>query len=234
MPSLTTKNRRRIREAIDFLNSKRRPVAIRIEGAAPRFTSKIIKADHGDLLARAGIGGNLLVEMLSPEEGNELIQSSKGIRVRFSIGKSDCEFLAHYIKKSEVSPYYGHIITYPEAITILDRRRDNRYEVDLAEAPLFVNAKVTIKTGSLEERSYDLKVFDISESGVGLLVQEEMGALLEAIDIGSRPEEIELLASWTTIKVNGTVKHRSNVQEGKFAGRYLVGIQLDEKLERYI
>lgn len=234
MPSLTTKNRRRIREAIDFLNSKRRPVAIRIEGAAPRFSSKIIKADHGDLFARAGIGGNLLIDMLSPEEGNELIQSPKAIKVIFSIGKSDCEFLSRYIKKSEVSPYYGHIITYPEAITILDRRKGDRYEVDLAKVPLFVSAKVTIKTGSSKEQSYDLKVFDISESGVGVLVQEESGPLLEALALGRRPEEIELLASWTTIKVNGTVKHRSRVQEGKFAGRYLVGIQLDEKLEHYI
>jgi hypothetical protein len=234
MPSLTTKNKRRIREAIDFLNSKRRPIAIRIEGASPRFSSRIIKADHGDLLAKAGMGGNLLIDPLSPEEGNDLIQSSGAIKVRFSIGKSECEFLSHYINRSVVSPYYGHIITYPEAITILDRRRDNRYETDHVEAPLFVSARITIKTSALEEKDYDLKVFDISENGVGLLVGGEMKALLEQTDPGKRLEEVELLASWTTIKVSGTVKHKSMVNEGKYHGRYLVGIRLDEKLEHYI
>ena len=234
MPSLTTKNRRRIREAIDFLNSKRRPIAIRMEGAAPRFSSRIIKADHGDLLTKVGMGGNLLIDPLSPKEGNDLIQSSSAIKVKFSLGRSECEFLSHYIKRSVVSPYYGHIITYPEAVTILDRRRDNRYETDHVEAPLFVSARITIKTGALEEKDYDLKVFDISENGVGVLVGGEMQALLDQMDYGKRLEEVELLASWTTIKVSGTVKHKSMVNEGKYRGRYLVGIRLDEKLEHYI
>ena len=94
--------------------------------------------------------------------------------------------------------------------------------------------RITIKTSALEEKDYDLKVFDISENGVGLLVGGEMKALLEQTDPGQRLEEVELLAAWTTIKVSGTVKHKSMVNEGKYHGRYLVGIRLDEKLEHYI
>jgi hypothetical protein len=234
MPSLTTKNRRRIREAIDFLNSNRRPLAVKIEGATQRFSSKILKADHGDLLARAGMGGNLLIELLSPEKGNDLIESANAIKVRFSLGKSDCEFVSRYVRKSQASPYYGHIITYPEAITILDRRTADRYEIDRVPSPLFVNAKVTVQTETCREKSYDLKVFDISENGVGVLIGEEAQEAFEEMCLGKRLEVIELLAAWTTIKVSGTIKHKSRLNEGKYSGRYLIGIQLDEKLEHYI
>jgi hypothetical protein len=153
--------------------------------------------------------------MLSPAEGNDLIQSSNAIKVSFSLGRSDCEFFSHYIKRSVVSPYYGHIITYPEAIAILDRRRDNHYEIDHVDAPLFVNAKITIKTSALEEKDYDLKVFDISENGVGIVLGEELPEKLEELDLGKKFEEIELLAAWTTIKVSGMVKHIFRIQKGK-------------------
>jgi hypothetical protein len=234
MATLTNKNRRKIRDAVDFLNRNRRPVTIVVEGDETRFTSKIIKAEHGgETFPRPdGLGRYLLVEMLSPQEGNELIQSSRVIRLGFSLGKSDCEFSSRYIKKSVVSPYYGHIITYPECINIMDRRRHSRYEVDTSKAPLFVNARLTVRTGALPNRSYDLKVFDLSENGVGVLLGEDMQGLLREIDFGCRLEEVELLAPWTTVKLAGTVRHKSRVHEGKYGGCCVLGIQLDENLER--
>jgi hypothetical protein len=102
--------------------------------------------------------------------------------VGFSLGKSDCEFSSRYLKKSVVSPYYGHIITYPECINIMDRRKHNRYEIDTSKAPLFVNARLTVRTGQLQNESYDLKVFDISENGVGVLLGEDMQGLLKDVD----------------------------------------------------
>lgn len=234
MPNLVTKNRRRIREAVEFLSGKNRSVTLRLEGDSAIFSSGIIKADHGDLLAGAGSGGNLLVEMLSPETGNGLIGFCKSIKVSFSLGKSDYEFISHYIRKSLVSPYYGHLITYPESITIMERRRGDRHEIDTSQAPLFVNALITVKSASSLERTYNLKVFDISENGVGLLVERETEAMLEEVDVGKRLEEMELLASWTTIKVSGTVKRKSKIKDGKYADLILLGIRLDEKLEHYI
>jgi hypothetical protein len=236
MPSLTTRNRRKIREAVDFLNRNRRPITVELEGDERPFISKIIKAEHGgETFPRpGGIDRYLLLEMLSPQNGNELIQSSRAVRLRFCLGKSDCEFPSRYIKKSVVSPYYGHIVTYPECIILMDRRRHNRYEIDTSKAPLFVSARLTVRAGHLQEENYDFRVFDISEKGVGVLVGEEMQDSLKDIDFGCRLEEIELLAPWATIKLAGTVKHKSRIHEGKYGGCCVLGIQLDENLERYV
>ena len=211
----------------------RGPIGIKIEGEATSFTSKIIKADHGDVLARPGMGGTLLIEILCPEGGNELIQSARSLTVNFSLGKSEGEFTSHFVKKSVTSPYFGHIITYPESILIVNRRRHNRYERGTSEAPLFLDARLTVKDSHGQDKSYDLKVFDISERGVGIIVGEEMQELLQGMDVGYRVEELELLAAWMTIKVSGTVRHKSKINEGKYTGHYLVGIQLDDKLEHF-
>lgn len=234
MSALTTRNKRRIREAIDFLKANRRSIGIRMDGEGTPFTSKIIKAEHEEVPSKPGMGGTLLIEVLCPENGNELIQSKGPLTVSFSLGKYDCEFTSCFIEKSVTSPYYGHVISYPESLVIVNRRRHNRYERGTSEAPLFLDARLIVRTGDGPEKSYDLKVFDVSERGVGLLVGEEMQDLLQAIDAGYRIEEFELMAAWMTIKVSGTVKHKSKITEGKYTGHYLVGIQLDDKLEHCV
>jgi hypothetical protein len=234
MSSPTTRNKRRIREAIEFLKSSRRAVEIKVDGQENPFTSKIITVDHGDVLARPGMGGTLLIETLSPETGNELIESKKSLTVSFSLGKYDCEFTSLFVRRSKISPYYGHIISYPECIRILNRRRHNRYERGTSEAPLFRDARLTMKNGEGQVKDYDFKVFDVSEQGVGILAGEDMQEFLQAVEIGHKIEDLELLAAWMTIKVSGTVKHKSKINDGKYSGHYLVGIQLDERLEHYV
>ena len=234
MSSLTTRNKRRTREALEFLKANSRSIGVRIDGQGTSFTSKIIKAEHEEVPSRPGTAGILLIEVLCPENGNELIQSAAPLTVSFSLGKYDCEFISTFIEKSVVSPYYGHVITYPESIVILNRRRHVRYERGTSEAPLFLDARLIVKAGDGQTKSYDLKVFDVSERGVGILVGEEMQDLLQALDAGYRLDEFELMAAWMTIKVSGTVKHKSKITEGKYTGQYLVGIQLDDRLEHCV
>lgn len=234
MAGLATRNKRRIREAIEFLKSDRRAIGIRVDGDKTPFTSRIIKAEHGGILSRPGVNGTLLIDILCPENGNDLIQSKESLTVSFSLGKYDCEFTSCFLEKSVTSPYYGHLITYPESIVILNRRRHNRYERGTSQAPLFVDARLTLKTPDGTLKVFDLEVFDISERGVGILVGEDVPELLEVLNMGYRVEELELMAAWMTIKVSGTVRHKSRITEGKCSGRHLVGIQLDEKLELYV
>ncbi len=234
MATLHTKSIKRIREAIDFLNNNQRPITIQLEGKATGFASRIVKVDHGDLLSRFETGGKLVIGMLSPQEGNDLIQSRSPIRVRFSLGKSECEFDSYYVTESVEPPCFGHMITYPEALTIVDRRTDNRNAIGTEREPLFVHAKLTMRTGGSQEKSYDLKVFDISETGVGFLVGEEHTDLLERTRIGDRLGEVELYATWTMVRVDGTVRHKSKVREGEYSGYHILGIELDEKLEHYV
>jgi len=234
MTTLRTNNIKRIREAIDFVNNNRRPITVQIEGEATGFASKIVKVDHGDVLSRFGTGGRLIIDWLSPQKGNDLIQSRSPIRVRFSLGKSECEFTSYYVTKSVEPPYFGHMITYPEALIIVDRRMDNRNAIGTEREPLFVHAKLTMRISGSQEKSYDLKVFDVSEKGVGLLVSEEQSDLLERTGIGDRLKEVELYATWTMVRVDGTVRHKSRVREGEYSGYHILGIELDEKLEHYV
>jgi len=225
MSGPATRNRRKIREALEFLKNERRPIALRIEGVETPFTSKIIKADHGDAL---------FIEILRPPRGNDLIKSAKPLTVSFSLGKCEYEITSSFVKKSVISPYYGHIISYPDSIRIVNRRRHNRYERDTRQAPLFLHATLTFRIGERRKTSYDLKVFDLSEQGVGILAGEDMQELLRAVDPECRVEDLELLAPWMTVKVRGTVKHKSRIREGKYTGWYHVGVLLDERLEHCV
>jgi c-di-GMP-binding flagellar brake protein YcgR len=233
MQDRSAKSKERIRKAIEFLTIDRRLIEVVIQGEQTRFASKILKADHGDTFSGSEKVTNLVIDWLSPASGNSLIQSAGSIQVKFSLAKSQCRFTSHYVTRSLESGYLGHIIAYPESLVITDRRRNDRYQIDTEAAPLFVTAKLTMMTRRSQEKSYDLRVFDVSENGVGILVGGEMQDLLEGIELGDRVEQVELYATWTMVKVAGTVRHKSKISEGKYRGYCLLGIQLDEKLEHY-
>lgn len=233
MRYLTTKSKKLIRQAIDFLSLNRRPITLRIEGDEDLYDSTIVKADHGNLPSKLEAPERLIVNWLFPEKGNHLIQSADRIQVRFSLGKSQCEFISRYVARSVESPYFGHILRYPQSLAVSDRRRQDRYEKDSRSAPLFVSARFQKRTSRSRSKSYDLNIFDVSESGVGLLVDREFHDFLEGISVGDRLTEVELCASWAIIKVNGTVRHKSKISGGRYRGCHVVGIELDEKLDQY-
>jgi hypothetical protein len=233
MPELTTKNRERISQALDFLAANRRPVTVRIEEEETLFDSLIVKADHEDPVSPARTPGRVFIHWLSPPKGNNLIQSARSVQVRFSIGKYNLAFTSHYVTKSLESPHLGHIITYPESLIIADRRRHDRHEVGSKTAPLFAKAKIKTREGRSQESVYDLRVFDVSEDGVGILVGKELFNWLDRIGIGDRLKGVELSAPWTIVRVDGTVRHKSKMRREKYGSYQLLGIELDEKLEHY-
>ena len=233
MPGFITKSKARIRQAIDYLAVHRRPITVKMEWEPTLFDSMIVKTDHGDPLSKTGAGGRVFIQWLSPPRGNNLIQSVSPVQVRFSLGKYKLTFTSHYITKILESPYLGHIITYPEALVLADRRRSDRHEVDSNVAPFLADARIKVRAGRSKKKAYDLKVFDVSESGVGILVGKELFNWLERIGIGDRLKDVELYATWTMIRVDGTVRHKSKMHEGEHSGYHLLGIELDEKLEHY-
>ncbi len=233
MPNVVTKNEERIKQTIDFLAANRRTITVKIEEEQPLFDSMILKVDRGDPVSKAGTAGRVFIEWLSPLKGNDLIQSARTVQVRFSLGKFNLAFTSYYVTKSIESPYLGHIITYPEALVIADRRKHDRHEVDSKTAPLFAKAKIRMREGRSQEKVYDFGVFDVSENGVGVLVGKELFNWLERIEIGDRLQEVELYAPWTIVRVDGTVRHKSKMRRGKYSSCQLLGIELDEKLESY-
>ena len=233
MPDFITKSKARIRQAIDFLAVNRRPITVKIEGEQTLFDSMIVKADHGDPVSKAGQQAEYLFSG-SPHQGVTILSSLRvTVQVRFSLGKYKLAFTSYYVTKSLESPYLGHIITYPEVLVLADRRRSDRHEVGSKTAPLFAKAKISMRAGRSQEKVYDLRVFDVSENGVGILVGKELFDWLERIGIGDRLKEVELYAPWTIVRVDGTVRHKSKMHEGKYTGYHLLGIELDEKLEHY-
>jgi hypothetical protein len=143
-------------------------------------------------------------------------------------------FTSYYVTKSLESPYLGHIISYPEALVIADRRRRDRHEIDSKTSPLFARAKIRMRAGRSQEKVYDLRVFDVSENGVGVLIDSALFDWLERIGIGDRLKEVELYAPWTIVRVDGIVRHKSRMHKGRYSGCHLLGIELDEKLEHYV
>ena len=233
MPEFITKSKARIKQAIHYLVVNRRPITVKIEYERTLFDSIIVKADHGDPLSKTGVGGRVFIQWLSPPRGNSLIQCVSPVQVRFSVGKYKLAFTSYYITKSLESSHLGHIISYPEGLVLADRRRSDRHEVGSNAAPFFGKAKIRMRAGRSQEKVYDLEVFDVSEDGVGILVGKELSNWLERIGIGDRLKEVELYAPWTIVRVDGTVKHKSWMQKGKYSGYHLVGIELDEKLENF-
>jgi len=234
MPDFITKNAERIKQAIDFLTANRRPITVKIEEERTLFDSMIVKVDHGDSVSKIRTAGRVFIQWLSPSKGNNLIQSARTVQVRFSLGKYKIAFTSYYVTKSLESPYLGHIISYPESLVIADRRRHDRHEVDSKTAPLFAKAKISMRAGRSQEKVQNLRIFDVSENGVGILVGEELFDWLERIEIGDRVKEVELYAPWTIVRVDGTVRHKSKMRRGKYGGYHLLGIELDEKLEHYV
>jgi hypothetical protein len=233
MPEFITKSKMRIKQAIDYLAVHRMPITVKIEWEPTLFDSMIVKVDHGGPLSKTGAVGRVFIQWLSPPRGNDLIQSVSPVEVRFSVGRYKFAFTSYYITKSLESPPLGHILSYPEALVLADRRRSDRHVVGSSTAPLFGKARIRMRVGRSQGKAYDLKIFDVSENGVGVLVGKELFNWLERIGIGDRLEEVELYAPWTIVSVDGTVRHKSRMPKGEYTGCYLLGIELEEKLEHY-
>ena len=78
---------------------------------------------------------------------------------------------------------------------------------------------------------YNLNVLDCSRHGLGLIVTKEDFDLLEKLRNGDKIKNISFYATWTLIKVAGHVRHKTKIEEGKYKGCYLLGIESPEVIE---
>ena len=228
-----TKSEGKVRQAIDLLVARGKSIAVKIQGEQTLFDSKIVEADHGDLDSNSRIANTVSIEWLSPPVGNSLIQSSHTIEVKFSLAKYNFAFTSDYVTTSLRSSYRGHIISYPKALRVGDRRLHDRYETGSKKAPIFATATIKMKEGRAQVNLSDLGVFDVSENGVGILVGKKALSRFSRIGIGTRLNGLELSAPWAIVKTHGIVKHMSKMRRGEYNGYHLLGIELDDKLEFY-
>jgi hypothetical protein len=82
---------------------------------------------------------------------------------------------------------------------------------------------------------YQLKVKDISETGIGVIVKPE-SKFLDLIEIGQEMQ-LELLAPQESQHMQGfyeaRIAHITALEEGKFKGHKLIGLELISKISRY-
>ena len=112
-----------------------------------------------------------------------------------------------------------------EALAIQNEktRREDRRKFSIPE---FIYAEF-----KLEARSYNLKIFNISRYGLGLIVTHKDFVLLDSLKVGDTLEHITFYATWTMINVNAIVRHKTKISKGKYQGCYIFGIESDDIIE---
>jgi hypothetical protein len=227
MHQYSVERKQKIREVIAFLISRKREIGVHIEGETALFTSRVLKVNYGDILSKIGKGHELIIENLVPDAGNTLINSSSKIIVEFSLRGIPCEFEAKYLGRCNEYPHIGWIVSFPQTLKVEDRRG---YERDGKRIPDFTEAVLTVRNS--EDRTYKLEIIDRSPDGLGMLVTKKDFDLLDMVKEGDRLHGLELYASTAMIKVNGTVRHKTQVKDSKYKGNYTLGVKLDETLEK--
>lgn len=216
-------NKQKITGIIDFLITRKTEVKVFFRGEKTEFSTKVIKFDHGDVGSRIGRQPQLIVEKLSPDKGNKFIQSAPDLRLEFSVNQTPCRSIVTYLGISSAYPYFGFIVSCPETVEIQEKRREERVTYD---APEFVSVEF-----ALGDKVYALNVIDSSRHGLGMLLTGKNLDLLERLQPGDLIENMVFFSREAMIRVNGTVRHKTRVDAGRYKGCYVVGIESPDIIE---
>ena len=64
-----------------------------------------------------------------------------------------------------------------------------------------------------------------------MLVAQKDFDLLEILNKGDKLQDVTFFATWAMIEVDGKVKHKTRIEEGKYKGCYLLGIESPDIIE---
>jgi hypothetical protein len=215
-------NKVKILRIITHVVSKGIEVTVKIDGQNTLFKTKFIKINNGNISSHIEHNAELIIEKLLPAEGNNMIQSAPKVTTEFLVQNRFCRCTVEYQGINFNSPYYGFILSFPESLEIEEKRREERFEF---KRPEFISAEFRIESDSKSNKFYELNVLDCSKYGLGMIARKKDFGLLQKIDIGDELKDITLYATWTRIIVNGVVRHKTKLLEGKFKGSYIIGIE---------
>jgi len=134
------------------------------------------------------------------------------------------------VKMIDIMGQYNLIDTQSDVMENRERRRWERLKYKLLES---VYIEFQIGETSKKGKVYDLKVMDYSRNGLGIVVTQKDSELLQMINEGDKLKDITFCSSWTTIKVDGMVRHKSKIEEGKYKDCYLLGIESQDIIDSY-
>jgi hypothetical protein len=227
MSWLMMDNKQKILQIINYLIFERAEIKISIKEEKSLFSSRLIKLNQEDPLSETEETPQMIIDKLIPEKGNALIQSVPNVTVGFIIKGNICRCSLKHIGISGF-PNIGFIVSFPESIQIAEKRVEERITY---ETPEFVSVEFRLGNNGNEDKLYELNVYDYSKHGLGLLITQKNVNLLKQLHKGDRIEDITFFASWTMIKVSGTVRHITKIDEGKYKGCYILGIESPDIIE---
>jgi len=219
------RDRERIQRIFRHLIAGEQDVNVLFTGNTTKYLSRIIHMDSGQGTSATDREPRLILDKLFPEEGNRVIKSQARLTLEFLVKSNLCRCHVRYLKISTRYPHFGFVLSFPRHIELTERRREARYHYD---APDFVSVEFTVKGWS---KVYSLSVNDCSLHGLGVLIGKKDFDLLERIKPGDRIEGITFYSESTIIKVDGIVRHVTQIKTGEHQGSYVLGVESPEIIE---
>ena len=224
------KSRRKIAEIISLIISKNVEIKVRIQEEPAAFTSSLIHYSSPtgeDLNSSAAIErAELIMQKLTPAQGNTLIQSSSKILVECEFNQKSLRFNTRYIGISTRQPHFGIIVGFPDSLDVQDTRKEDRTVLAM---PDFISIEFNL--GKAPGKDYQVGVIDCSSHGLGLLITRKDMELLQMLKKGDKIKGMTCYAARAMITVDAEVKHITKIEEGNFKGQYIIGIESSEIIE---
>lgn len=216
----------KIAKIFEHLIEKKTAINVQIEEIETQYTSRFIELlPHGTYQGVSGEEGGdpeVVLEKLDPQVGNELIQKFPVVDFEFFIDDYFGRCQSIYNAISSHYPYYGLYMSFPQILELEEKRETERLEL---EAVYPFSALLRLGRSQEDDQLYELKIINLSQDGLGLLVTERESDLLEKLDTGERIPEI--LISKDFRKLGGTIRHKTKIEHGKYQGNYILGIASD-------
>jgi hypothetical protein len=212
----------KIIKIVDHLISTKVEIKILVMAESNPFVSRILKAEQNRSSMVKGASSIIIIDKLQPEKGNNLIQLTEKVILKFVISEQPCTCNVNYIGISSMPPYFGFILSAPEIIEIAEKRKEPRV---VYEIPDFLLAEIIIGKGTKDEKSYELDVIDCAAHGLGMIIPEKHADLLNKVRKGDMLKDIHFYASNAMLKIDGIVRHITKIEEGKFKGGFYIGIE---------
>ena len=223
-------NKEKILRILQKSVSNKTEINVRIRGAKNPFTSKLLKIVEAETLLELenleiDTEAQLIIEKLHPAKGDSLIQSFPHVIMEFKVYDNLCQCSVQNIGVSNIPPYYGFFMSFPDALEIREKREEPRIVYEKLE---MVSVEFRLPMGGEKDKSYTLNVLDRSKGGLGLLVTQKDFDLLKVLNPGDKLQNMTLYSESLMISMDVIVKHKTRIEEGKYKGCYILGIELRE------
>ena len=221
-------NKIKLMQIFNHLIIKKTKIKIKVEGETAEFFSKFIKVNPGEGSSDSGHGPELILEKLRPDKGNSLIQHATEVIGEFVVNKNHCKCNINVTSTSNIQPDSGFMVIFPESVEIEEKRREERFQY---ARPEFVAVEFRTGKGSDKDKMHRVNILDHSVHGLGMIITQKDFDLLETLKDGDKLRDMTLYARESIIKVEGSIRHRTKIGEGKYKGSYILGIESPEIIE---